>query len=354
MNCKFHPTAEAVTKCADCGAKMCSSCDTHAFFRTEKGALCLECSLERAQHGIEWKTNYLKKLKRKLIFASIFIVLAIIFFIDSDLWLGAFLWLLCGLIQTWGQEKDEYSVKSVIWGKSDEEEFSFEKAVDEFSFTKFIIKLVFYAIAAPIMLIRNFIDYFGTKGMKKEEIQKYEEINTTLNEADKKAFEFWKNDAEKGDSFAQAQVAFFYHEGAGIEQNYEKAFEWAKKSADQGDANGQYNLADFYFHGEGVTQNYEKAIELWTKAAEQGDERAQFNLGLCYYEGTGIEKDFATAAKWWALAAEQGFADAQRDLGLCYEEGKGVIQNHETAVKLWKLAAEQGDEKAQQCLQQYS
>ena len=52
MNCKFHPTAEAVTKCAECGKPICFYCDQKAFFRTEdedKKPLCLECSLKKAK-----------------------------------------------------------------------------------------------------------------------------------------------------------------------------------------------------------------------------------------------------------------------------------------------------------------
>ena len=53
MNCKFHPTAEAVTTCATCGAGMCSSCENGAFFYTKDDKpLCLECSLKEAEEKL--------------------------------------------------------------------------------------------------------------------------------------------------------------------------------------------------------------------------------------------------------------------------------------------------------------
>lgn len=191
MNCSFHPAAEAVTKCAECGADLCSECDTNAFYRTEKGAFCIRCSQKRALNGIDWKTGYLKKLKRNLVFACIFFVLAIVCLIvackvSSD---GAMIaaaigvcvfWFLCGFIQTWKHEKDEFSVKHLIWGN---------KGVDEDESTlRFIAKIIFYVLAAPIMLIRNIIEYFGTKGMKKRDIQEYEKITSALNDTNKKKF----------------------------------------------------------------------------------------------------------------------------------------------------------------------
>lgn len=54
MNCKFHPTAEAVTACAVCGAGMCSVCENGSFFYTEDNKpLCLECSLKEEEKNLE-------------------------------------------------------------------------------------------------------------------------------------------------------------------------------------------------------------------------------------------------------------------------------------------------------------
>ncbi len=72
MNCKFHPTAEAVTTCATCGAGMCASCETGAFFHTEDDKpLCLECSLKEAEDDLAAEKLYQKRLWRDGIIASI-------------------------------------------------------------------------------------------------------------------------------------------------------------------------------------------------------------------------------------------------------------------------------------------
>ena len=72
MNCKFHPTAEAVTTCVNCGAGMCSSCDTGAFFRVESGQpLCIECSLKEAEEKLKICKSSWKGLLIKGLIASV-------------------------------------------------------------------------------------------------------------------------------------------------------------------------------------------------------------------------------------------------------------------------------------------
>lgn len=353
MYCKFHPTVEAVTKCPVCGADMCSSCDSNAFYRTETGGLCLECSLKKAEEDNLEGEKFIKNKLKKIILATILLIVAIIFFISDNvgvgdggmLFAGAVCWFLSGLFQTWGHEKKELGVKSFIWENSGKEEGQIIRG---------IFKVIFYIFAAPVMLIRNVKELIEAKGYHEEDIKKYDNVKTELDNENKQLFEYWKAEAETGDAIAQEELALCYHEGRGVAQDYNKSIELLTKSAEQGYSMGQFALADCYMFGDGVSKDTDKALELYRKAAEQGFSVAQFNLGFIYHEGEFVTKDYATAVKWWTLAAEQGFSDAQRCLGLCYQEGKGVPANHEKAMELWRMAASQGDEKAKECLQRYS
>ena len=63
--CKFHPEAEAVTKCAVCGADLCSICNKDAFYiDDEKQPFCLECSLKEAEKDLADKKAFLKMTKK--------------------------------------------------------------------------------------------------------------------------------------------------------------------------------------------------------------------------------------------------------------------------------------------------
>lgn len=182
MNCKFHPEVEAVTTCAVCGAGMCSACDTKAFFRMESGQpLCIECAFKEAEENVYFGENYLKGMRGRLFLASLFIILAIIFFILKEnlydekffLW-GAIFWFFSGLVQTWGHEKDKGSIKSILWEGSGQEEGQLFRG---------IFKVIFYIFAGPVMLIQNFIKYPKLKVSHQLDVQKYEEIKAALDNA---------------------------------------------------------------------------------------------------------------------------------------------------------------------------
>lgn len=174
MNCKFHTDKESVTKCAVCGAEMCSKCTSEAFYTLENGQpLCKECSLEEAAENVVWGESYLKKMKWKLIFSSIALIVSIGCFVkaavnsgDSAGAIGGVICLvLCGLIQTWGHEKDKGSIKSIIFEGQEEGEFS-------------LSKFFYYIIAGPIKLIINLKKYPELKREYRKDIQKFEEIQS--------------------------------------------------------------------------------------------------------------------------------------------------------------------------------
>ena len=259
--------------------------------------------------------------------------------------MGAIFWFLSGLFQTWKHEKNETSVKSVIWGDPEAEE----------GIIKIILKFIFYVFAAPVMLIVNLKKFFEYNSDLKFNIDKYGKINSALDNTYKQSFEYWEKEAEQGDPSAMAIIAIRYRTGKGVAQDIGKAIELLTKASEQGSASAQCELGTWYLDGEGVEKNYEKAIELLSKAANQGHDWAQNNLGFCYANGEGgVAKDYAKAVEWWTKAAEQGNPAAQCGLGICYQEGRGVVHNHAKAVELWTMAAAQGNEEAQRYLQQYS
>ena len=75
MNCKFHPTAEAVTKCDVCGAELCSMCAKGAFYENDGKPVCLECSLRGAEEELAHeKANQKDDIKNGIIASIIWIV----------------------------------------------------------------------------------------------------------------------------------------------------------------------------------------------------------------------------------------------------------------------------------------
>ena len=65
-------------------------------------------------------------------------------------------------------------------------------------------------------------------------------------------------------------LGYLYQEGWGVVQSDKRAFEWYKKSAAKGDMNAQNNLGTCYEDGTGVPQNYQEARRLYKLASAQG------------------------------------------------------------------------------------
>ena len=164
------------------------------------------------------------------------------------------------------------------------------------------------------------------------------------------AARFFRIAAAQGDAKAQFNLALFYQQGLGVEQNGSEAFHWYHEAAEQGVAEAQFNLALCYQQGLGVEQNDSEAVHWYHKAAEQGIAEAQFNLALCYQQGEGVEKNQSEAVHWYRAAAEQGYVGAQYNLSVCYARGEGVERDLDMAITWAERAHEQGYEAADKLL----
>jgi hypothetical protein len=173
-----------------------------------------------------------------------------------------------------------------------------------------------------------------------------------------------KKNATKGNSFAQAELGFYYTKkknfssglygnrkaaannnyvaenslgnyyywGSGVNKDYSKSLYWFKKSAIQGFANAESNLGSFYLRGLGViNQNYTQAIYWIKKSAMQGFYYGEYSLGFIYLHGKGVPIEYNHARYWFEKAAQKGFKLADVDLALIYTKGLGVNRNYKKA-----------------------
>lgn len=146
--------------------------------------------------------------------------------------------------------------------------------------------------------------------------------------------------AEQGRASAQYDLGVAYHEGDGVEQNYEKAFEWLQKAADQDFVPAWRSLGFMYTLGHAVPADMDKAVHYFTKAAEAGDAKAQYNLGLLYTEGSYIPQDFQKGFFWLEKAVAQDHAEAMPYLADYYLiSNRGIAQDVPKAMELLETAA---------------
>lgn len=188
--------------------------------------------------------------------------------------------------------------------------------------------------------------------------------------------------AESGDPDAQNSLGVAYHNGDGVERNYQKAREWYLKAAKQdqkyalnnlaiiykyalgvdkdlqeafkyflraaelGQLNAIESVAIAYDYGYGTPTDYKKAVEWYIKAANNGLRVAQNNLGAKYKSGQGVQKSYTKAFHWYSEAAKQGEEFAQCNLAICYEEGNGVQKNLKKALYWFEKSSKNGHERA--------
>ncbi len=152
--------------------------------------------------------------------------------------------------------------------------------------------------------------------------------------------------AKAGEADAQTALAFLYHEGNGVAQNFATAAEWARRAAEAGDPDAQNLLGRYHHGGFGVEQDQAEALRWLSAAAQTGQPQFLYDLGQALEYGADGSTDPATAAQAYTQAAEAGHLEAAVSLGLLYQEGRGVAQNFAQAHALYEQAASQGHARA--------
>jgi TPR repeat protein len=148
--------------------------------------------------------------------------------------------------------------------------------------------------------------------------------------------------ANAGDPAAQTAMAFLYHEGDGVLQNYAQAAAWADKAAQQDVPEAQNLLGKYYHQGLGIEPDAKQALYWLERATKSGVPAHLYDFALVQ-EGT----DPARAAQAYAIAAQAGHIDAAVSLGVLYQEGKGVDQDYARALGIYQQAADAGHPRAQ-------
>ena len=69
------------------------------------------------------------------------------------------------------------------------------------------------------------------------------------------ALRAWRDDAQKGNPWAQNNIGYLYEHGLGVGQSYPEAMSWYKKAAEQNLAQSQFNIGTLYSYGYGVEKN---------------------------------------------------------------------------------------------------
>jgi TPR repeat protein len=162
-------------------------------------------------------------------------------------------------------------------------------------------------------------------------------------------------EAQKGNTFAQYNVALMLSNGLGVPQDLPQAVKWYERAAKGGDDDAKVNLGLLYAAGgPGLKRDPARAAQLYREAAEAGNGMAQNNLGAAYLKGEGVERNDTEAIKWLNLAAEQDVDVAQNTLGALYcggDKRPNPIKTDNNLCNKWiQRAVALGNEDAKKTL----
>ncbi len=159
-----------------------------------------------------------------------------------------------------------------------------------------------------------------------------------------RAFELFKESAEKGYGESYFWLARCYDGGLGCDKDDRQAVYWYKKAVEyDDDPYAAADLGEKYLFGEGITEDKNKAYQLFKKSASKDVAKGQFWLGWCSINGEGCEENPNRAYQNFHLAVKNGYGNtAKLWLARCYETGTGVNQNPNKAYQIYQELADEG------------
>ena len=149
---------------------------------------------------------------------------------------------------------------------------------------------------------------------------------------------------EKGFFEAAVILGELYFDGVAVPRDAKKAFGYFKEAAEGGNSLGQYRLAVCYLSGNCVIKDDKQGLFWIQKAADSGLSHAEYALGESYFTGDFTEQNLVLSLKYMQRAATKNVTSAQVHLGRCYGSGSyGVTQNFQQAFHYYWLAAQKND-----------
>ncbi len=122
-----------------------------------------------------------------------------------------------------------------------------------------------------------------------------------------RAYQIYKQAAQKGDPGAQYQVAQMLLFNDGIPADYAQGVQWLKKAAAQGHVEASRDLGTYLLNADfGCPRDPGQGVSFLEQAARSGDTLSMMTLGYLYYTGHGSSRNPEAAAYWYKQAADHG------------------------------------------------
>lgn len=169
---------------------------------------------------------------------------------------------------------------------------------------------------------------------------------------------YWYHEAAvAGSDAGMYNVAWMYHTGRYVSQDYKKAKEYFTQLYERNIAQAAFYLGLYAESGYAGPIDYSSAVRYYKEGIEHGDSLCANNLGAMYCKGKGVRKNktkgFQLFLKSYSMCE---IGDINKDicanLAQCYEKGYGTDKDLQRALEIYREGAELGDQLCEERLKQ--
>jgi len=128
----------------------------------------------------------------------------------------------------------------------------------------------------------------------------------------KKAIEWYRKSAKKGNILAQLRLANLVR----FHSPNDEAVVWLRKAAEKNNISALNNMGYMYEEGHIGYRNSKEAFKYYIRAAELGSRVGQYNVCRVYHFGYGVSMDYKQAKRWCQKSIDQGYSIASHLLEL--------------------------------------
>lgn len=114
--------------------------------------------------------------------------------------------------------------------------------------------------------------------------------------SEEEALKWYQKAMVLGHYAAMFNMGYLYYEKH--MQGWENPFTYYLEAAEKGDMQAVCHVAYCYHTGDGISQDYKEALKWYLVAAEKGETSAMIWLAYMYLNGQGVEKDKHMAKVW--------------------------------------------------------
>lgn len=169
---------------------------------------------------------------------------------------------------------------------------------------------------------------------------------------------YWYHEAAVAGSPAGIfNVAWMYHKGCHVSQDYRKAKAYFTQLYDRHIMQAAFYLGLYAESGYAGPVDYSSAVRYYKEGIEHGDSLCANNLGTMYCKGIGVKKNeskgFQLFLESYNMCGDSNVnGDICANLAQCYEKGYGTDKNLRRALEIYQEGAEQGDQLCEERLKQ--